>query len=164
MSADAPLSPSQREQFAQLLARGLDQHEAYRKSGIGALGVPLPAAIDTEINARAEYLAAQPDAPEYQLPALDARDMTREQLMAAMLVDHRKAFDNGQMSAAVRAMELIGKLSGFFEERPATAVVENKIAVIIVPEKVAQQPNDAFNGHAVAKTKSFALTRPNGSC
>ena len=120
MAADKPLTPES-EKFARLLAVGVEQGEAYRRSGVGVLGSTVAATAGRpEIVARIRWLREHEDGGEADAPrepALDPKRVGKVDVIAMLLRDRELARSTGQASAAVRAGELIGKELGMFVDR-----------------------------------------------
>lgn len=118
--ADTPLRPDSLEQFARLLAVGVEASEAYRKSGVGAtLACTVrEAEARPEIRARVAAIKAAGEAePVPAEPRLDPKRVGKADVIAMLLRDRELARSTGQASAAVRAGELIGKELGMFVDR-----------------------------------------------
>lgn len=108
------LDNARHELFAQSVARGVPQNDAYVQAGFESES-------DEAISANASRLAAKPDVAE-RIAELLARAAKRADLKAAdvmqMLMDDRAlARQLGQPSAAIRGAELLGKQIGMFTEK-----------------------------------------------
>jgi len=121
MSANTPL-PEPRETFARLLARGSDPATAYNESRIG---VTEECTVDQAkklpgVWARVEWLKrtmADMPRPARIEDGLTAKTITNEHVIDLLIADHALACQMGQVSAAAKCAELIGKEKGMFVER-----------------------------------------------
>jgi hypothetical protein len=120
MAASDPL-PEPRETFCRLLARGSDPVAAYSESRIGVEGVTVDQAKKLPgVWARVEWLKRTAlDAPAERQPedGLSSKTVRNEHVIDLLIRDHAIARQMGQMSAAVKCAELIGKEKGMFVER-----------------------------------------------
>lgn len=116
--ASAPLNPPSLEQFARLLATGVEASEAYRTSGVGgALACTVrEAERRPDVQARVAVLRSAPK-DEVDEPKLDPRRIGKLDVIAMLLKERELARATGQAAPAVRATELIGKELGMFVDR-----------------------------------------------
>jgi hypothetical protein len=150
MPASAPLSEPE-ETFARMLASGLAPQQAYTESRIG---VAKACTIDQAQRlpgmwGRVQWLKAQPPEvqkaireppPEYEIDPKAPKD---EQVIGMLIRDHALACAMGQVSAAVRAAELIGKQQGMFIDRSEQKIdIRHAIAVRLddAIKRVAPRP------------------------
>lgn len=137
MPANTPLAEPE-ETFARLVAGGMSPQLAYAESRIGAKHA---CTVDQAQRlpgmwARVEWLKAQPKEVVEQVHEkrveddIDPSAPKEEQVIAMLIRDHKLACAMGQVSAAVRAAELIGKQQGMFVERSESKIdIRHAIAV-----------------------------------
>ena len=149
MPANAALAEPE-ETFAKLLASGMTPQLAYTESRIG---VAHSCTVDQAQRlpgmwARVQWLKANqdklPDArtppPEFEIDPSAPKD---EQVIGMLIRDHALACAMGQVSAAVRAAELIGKQQGMFVDRSEQKIdIRHQIAVRLddAIKRVAPRP------------------------
>ena len=102
------------ERFAQEVASGSSQSEAYAAAGFRSSS---PAAA----KANASRLMSRPEVrervDELQLAQGRQAEIKRADIIDMLLADRERAHANRQIAAAVRAAEVIGKLLGMFVDR-----------------------------------------------
>ncbi len=140
-----PLKPDSVEQFARLLAVGVEAGEAYRKSGVGAaLACTVrDAERRPEILARVAVLKGSGLTADEGDPIIDVRRLDEPTVLGMLLKDRELARSTGQASAAVRASELIGKQKGLFVDRKDVNLNVNTQLAIRLDEaikRVARPP------------------------
>ena len=110
------------EKFAQLVSGGIKPTEAYVSLGYSRNGAPQSAnnlLNRTEVRERVnEILAAAAQSTAQQVSFDHQRVLRRLDVLS------RKAEDLGQVSAAVRAEELIGRARGLFVERSENVAID----------------------------------------
>src|SRR5271163_3418524 len=119
-----PLNPKH-EAFAQALAAGKTQLEAYSLAGFGrSTGRPAALAKDERIKARVAVLLEERAQIQREslATAIERVAITRADVLWMLLEDRKKARDLDQISAAIKAAELIGKELGMFERRPVKEI------------------------------------------
>ena len=136
MPANAALPEPEMEAFARMLASGMQPALAYTESRIGAAKA---CTVDQAQRlpgmwARVEWLKAnQEKLPEREKPPefdIDPAAPKDEQIIGLLIRDHALACAMGQVSAAVRAAELIGKQQGMFVDRSEQKIdIRHAIAV-----------------------------------
>jgi hypothetical protein len=108
------LSNARHERFAQEVASGSSQSEAYDAAGFRS---STPAAT----KANASRLMSRPEVrervAELQLAQGRQSEIKRADLIEMLLADRERAHAHRQIAAAVRAAELIGKIIGMFVDR-----------------------------------------------
>jgi hypothetical protein len=116
----AILSNPRHEKFSQLVASGLRSTEAYISLGYSAKGAPQSAnklLKRTDVRERVdEILQAAAVSTAAEIAFDQQRVLNRLDILS------RKAEDLGQISAAVRCEELIGKYRGMFIDRQVADV------------------------------------------
>jgi hypothetical protein len=157
MSADAsqPLHPPELEMFATLLAAGKTEAKAYQESSAGvALACGLSSLLSPATRARVAWLKQH--APVTGDPAYNADTLARGDIIRMLLGARLNARTAGNAMAEVKAVELLGKTIGVFEERVS---VEGEVRhrVIIVPAKAPAI--DAPFHEVRPDTRALALTR-----
>jgi hypothetical protein len=110
------------EKFAQFLAQGMDQSMAYSKAGFSAK-------TENAIGASASRLAKDPDIRQRVLE-INTKGAKRAEISRSSIIERLRrlsevAEGNKQLSAAIRAEELIGKDIGMFVDRK-----EMKVSVL----------------------------------
>lgn len=136
MPANAPL-PEPEETFAKLLAAGAAPTLAYTESRVG---VAHSCTVDQAQRlpgmwARVQWLKANQDKlPDHRTPPpefqIDPSAPKNEQVIGMLIRDHALACTMGQISAAIRAAELIGKENGMFVDRSEQKIdIRHAIAV-----------------------------------
>ena len=112
-----------KETFAKLVASGMPPAMAYAESRIGAAYACTVQDANNlpGVRERVAYLkanpAAQPAAPTSPESLLDPKNITPLDVLKMLIRDHALAAQMGQVSAAVRCAELIGKQMGMFIDR-----------------------------------------------
>lgn len=136
--ADTPLKPDSLEQFARLLALGVEAGEAYRKSGVGAaLACTVrDAERKPEIQARVAALKASGEAMVGADMPIEVSKLSEPTVLEMLLRDRELARSTGQASAAVRASELIGKQKGMFVERKDVNLNVNTMLAVRLDEAI----------------------------
>ena len=134
MPANTPL-PEPEETFCRLVARGTDPVTAYSESRIGVVKA---CTVDQAkklpgVWARIEWLrrtaVVEERAPQPE-DGLSAKTINNANVIDLLIADHVIARGMGQMSAAVKCAELIGKEKGMFVERSNVQVdIRHLIAV-----------------------------------
>jgi hypothetical protein len=108
------LGNTRHERFAQEVASGSSQSEAYATAGFRS---ETPAAT----KANASRLMSRPEVrervAELQLAQGRQSEIKRADIIEMLLADRERAHAQRQIAAAVRAAELIGKLCGMFIDR-----------------------------------------------
>jgi hypothetical protein len=108
------LENARHERFAQEVASGSSQSEAYETAGFGS---STPAAT----KANASRLMNRPEVrervAELQLAQGRQAEIKRADIIDMLLADRERAHAHRQIAAAVRAAELIGKIIGMFVDR-----------------------------------------------
>lgn len=110
------LTNSHHEKFCQEIAKGIQQREAYRASGLGA------DSTDDVVDACAARLRASADVEQRvnELKERSARraELSRADILEMLLADRLLARDSKQAAAAIRATELLGKeTAGMFTDK-----------------------------------------------
>lgn len=122
MAASAPLTEPE-ETFARLLAGGATPQIAYAESGIGKKHA---CTVDQAQRlpgmwARVEWLKAQPkevtEEARQPLPVADLANISPLEIKEMLIKDRQLARSMGQVAAAVRCTELLGKQEGMFVDR-----------------------------------------------
>jgi hypothetical protein len=148
------------EKFAQLVASGIKPTEAYVSLGYSEAGAPQSAnnlLKRTDVRERVneiQSLAAQSSAEEV---AFD-----QKRVLNRLDVLSRKAEECGQISAAVRCEELIGKQRGMFVERSARFLWSGRLADLIPtlnPEQLLEMENEMLEIAAQGDPVKFAELR-----
>lgn len=108
------LTPKQ-EKFAQLVASGLTQTEAYKQAyNVSKMGA-------TTINREAHELARNPNisarVDELRKPIIEAHQYTLESYVKRMNEVAEMAFEQGQTAAGVKALENVGKVLGLYTNK-----------------------------------------------
>ena len=108
------LTPKQ-EKFAQLVASGTNQSDAYRQA-YNAENMQ-----GKTINERASVLAKQDNVAtrikELQKPIIEAHQYTLESYVKRMNEVAETAFEQGQTAAGVKALENVGKVLGLYTNK-----------------------------------------------
>jgi len=108
------LENARHERFAQEVASGRSQSDAYESAGFRSA---TPAAT----KANASRLMSRPEVRERvaELQVAQGRqsEIKRGDMIDMLLADRARAHANRQIAAAVRAAELIGKMLGMFVDR-----------------------------------------------
>jgi len=136
MPANVPLQEPD-ETFAKMLATGLAPQQAYTESRIG---VTHSCSVDQAMRlpgvwSRVQWLKANPSLPEVPREppielGLDPSQIAPTDIKRMLLKDHALACAMGQVSAAVRAAELLGKEEGMFIDRSEQKIdIRHAIAV-----------------------------------
>ncbi len=158
MTPDNPLTPPELEMFAALIASGKTEREAFIQSSAGvAMCSGLSGLLTPAVRARTDWLRR--NAPVTGDPAYNPETLCRADIVRMLLGARLNALKLGNASAEVKAVELLGKSIGVFEEH-VKVDTETVHRVIIVPAKQATM----IEGHArpMPDTRSLALTRGNG--
>ncbi len=103
---------SKQEQFATLLASGVNQSEAYRQAYNASK--MKDNTIWRKAHAEAQHPKILARVAELRKPVIDKAEYTIETHIQDLLAASQAASEAGQYSAAVRAIELMGKVSGFY--------------------------------------------------
>lgn len=136
LAASTPLTEPE-ETFARLLAGGMTPQLAYSESRIG---VKHTCTVDQAQRlpgmwARVEWLKAQPkevvaEQAKEPDPVADLANISPTEIKSMLIRDRHLARQMGQVSAAVRCTELLGKLDGMFVERTESKIdIRHAIAV-----------------------------------
>ena len=136
MPANAPLPDPVEETFARMLASGMTPQLAYSESRIGVKGCTVDQAQRLPgMWTRVAWLKENPTVIEAskEVPVefgIDPTAPKEEQIIALLLKDHQLARQMGQISAAARCAELIGKQQGMFVDRSEQKIdIRHAIAV-----------------------------------
>ena len=110
------------ERFAQGVARGLSKFQAYQEAGYSSAPCRTSAgtvAGNQKVKARIDELIAQRESIERKAIETAAGELAidRKWVLSKLVGDHARASNSRQYSAAIRALELIGKELGMFIER-----------------------------------------------
>jgi hypothetical protein len=139
----AILSNPRHEKFSQLVASGIKPTEAYISLGYSAKGAPQSAnklLKRTDVRERVnEILQAAAVSTSAEIAFDQQRVLNRLDILS------RKAEDLGQISAAVRCEELIGKYRGMFIDRQVADVAissEPSIVEILRARRAKREEHD----------------------
>lgn len=138
MPVNAPLAEPE-ETFAKYLAQGMEPGLAYNQSRIGvartctvdqAQRLPGMWARVQWLKQNQEVVAPEEDPLEVEIIRAGANNVGDHQVMELLVKDHYAARKMGQMAAAIKAAELIGKQKGMFADNVnVKADVRHLIAV-----------------------------------
>ena len=115
-----PLEDKRIEQFARCIAAGLNQRQAAIEVGYSAKGASVSGtriANRPQVKARIEYLKEQSNER-----AAESVAMTKSEILRRLAEISTTAINRGDLSAANRALELIGKQLGMFIERKVIGI------------------------------------------
>lgn len=129
------LSNARWEAFAQGLSKGETADEAYRNAGYK------PNRHNASRLKTNETIQAR--LAELQERGQRMTDMTKERLTEMLLQDRDDARANGQYSAAVSAVEKVGKLHGLFVDRS-----ENVNTTFVISDEPESDTDDWLEAHA----------------
>ena len=164
MTGETALIPSELEMFATLLAAGKTPAQAYRESSVGvAMACGLPLLMTAETKARVEWLREHAPGlgdPAAGEPQYDPKKLSREDIVRMLLSARINALTLKNASAEVKAVELLGKTLGIFEDHVQVSGEVTR-RVIIVPAKQRREIMDA-SCTDVTPPRSLALTRHDG--
>ncbi len=104
------------EGFSQLVAAGMNYSKAYRQAYNSKMKGNVIWAKASELAAKKKIKAR---VEQLRKPSLEKVSYTFEQHMADLKAAAKAALEAGQHSAAVRAIELLGKVSGFYTNQVA---------------------------------------------
>jgi hypothetical protein len=125
----ASLSNPRHEKFSQLVANGIKPGEAYISLGYSAKGAPQSAnnlLKRADVRGRVDEILQAAAASTVAEIAFD-----QQRVLNRLDILSRKAEDLGQISAAVRCEELIGKHRGMFIDRQvADVAISNEPSVV----------------------------------
>ena len=123
------LEKPRRETFAQHLAAGKSQSEAYSLAGYSPDdGHAARLAGNGRVKARVA---------ELQAAGAERAEIDRATVMRMLSEDRERAREAKQLSTAVRADELLGKAVGMFADRPTVAVQVNQYTKIELARWIA---------------------------
>ncbi len=105
------------EKFANLVASGVDHSNAYRQT-YSCDKMKLNT-IHRKAHEESKHPKIQARVDQLRKPSLEKVSYTFEQHMADLKAAAKAATEAGQHSAAVRAIELLGKVSGFYTNQVA---------------------------------------------
>lgn len=129
------LSNAKWEAFAQGLYEGENQVDAYVGAGY--------ARSDAAASKLAKNGKVQARLAELQERGQRMTDMTKERLTEMLLQDRDDARENGQYSAAISAVEKVGKLHGLFIEKS-----ENVNRNYVISDEPESDTVDWLSSHA----------------
>jgi phage terminase small subunit len=138
-----PALPNPRwERFAQELANGQPATRAYVLAGYRSnSGNAATLKAQQSVSKRVKELLAHREEIEAKgiARAIEQRGITRGDVLAMLIEDRRLAREQGQIGAAVRAAELLGKELGMFIDRKHLDVsVEQRIAAMTDEQRLEE--------------------------
>jgi phage terminase small subunit len=133
------LSNARHERFAQLVAKGKSIGLAYVSAGYRPHAAnPTRLRARREIDERIGEIEATQQLVQEKAEerAIDAVSITRAGVLRMLIEDHDVAREKGQIGAAVRATELLGKELGMFVERRELRI-EDRLAAMTKEQREA---------------------------
>ena len=134
-----PLPNPRQEAFAQLLYEGMEQIEAYERAGYKRnYAAASKLAKTSKVSDRVR---------ELQERGQRMSDITKESLTAMLMEERKAANEVGQHSAAVSALEKVGKLHGLFIEKTENQNLNMHMDISDEPALSDEEWADSYKPH-----------------